>query len=303
MIDAAEIQQVRDNLFLILLPTPIPGFDYFIGSWVHMANPVAVIDVGPAVTTPALLEALAAIGVRQPEMILLSHIHIDHAGGIGPIAAAFPKTPVVCHPKAVPHLINPERLWQGSLKTLGDTARAYGRISSVDSGQVLPSDKLESSSIVCVDTPGHAAHHISFMMDKLLFAGEAGGVCLPLVDQTLYLRPATPPRFFLETSLESLDRMLALNPRQICYGHVGWRTRATQMLQAHRDQLLLWKEWIQPFRDDTSLSDPSAAMRACRRYLISKDPLLSGLAQLSAPVQVRERNFLLNSIKGYWDYL
>lgn len=302
MTTSATILHVRKDLYLILLPTPIPGFEGFIGTWVYTADPVVVIDVGPAATTPALLDALAELGLRRPDLILLTHIHIDHAGGIGTVAKAFEHTPVVCHPKAVPHLIDPERLWQGSLKTLKDTARAYGPITPTPPGQILSSDQLNFSSIVCVDTPGHAVHHISFLINDLLFAGEAGGVCLPIEDQTLYLRPATPPRFFLETSLDSLDRLLALKPQYVCYGHIGMRANAVQLLQAHRSQLLHWRDLIQPFFDKSS-SDPSVAMRECRDHILSNDDLLSGFSQLSTVVQARERTFLLNSIKGYWGYL
>lgn len=302
MTASATIKRVREDLYLIMLPIPIPGFDNFVATWVHTADPVTVIDVGPSISAPALLAALTELGVRRPERILLTHIHIDHAGGAGVVAAAFPHTPVVCHPNAVSHLIDPERLWQGSLKTLGDTARAYGPIRPVPTDQILTPDQINASSLVCVDTPGHAAHHLSFLIGDLLFAGEAGGVCLPFKDRTLYLRPATPPRFILEIYLESIDRLVALRPRSICYGHIGMRANAIQLLQAHRDQLLLWQDLIQPFCG-TAGTDPLAAMRACRASLLNNDPLLSGFSRLKNTVAARERVFLLNSIKGYWDYL
>lgn len=300
MTDKAIVQEVKKNLFLVQLPVPIPGFEGFVTSWVHTADPVAVIDTGPASTVPALLEALKVIGVDRMDYILLTHIHIDHAGGVGGVAKAFPETPVVCHPKAVPHLIDPERLWQGSLQTLGDTARAYGPIAPVAAGQVLASDQFKIPLVDCVNTPGHAAHHISFAVGDLLFAGEAGGVCLPMDSSSLYLRPATPPRFFMETHLESLDQMLALTPRYICYGHVGMRDDAAQLLQSHREQLLRWKEWILPFHRGATDSESTSAMLACREYLISEDPLLAGFAELSPAVQARENKFILNSIRGFW---
>ena len=232
----ATIQHIRDKLYLIQLPLAVPGFNGFIGAWVHTAHPAAIIDVGPATTAPLLLEALAAIGFEQPDFILLTHIHIDHAGGVCAIADAFPQSPVVCHPKAIPHLIDPDRLWQGTLKTLGDLALAYGPIAPVSPAQVIATSDLKSSDIACIETPGHAVHHISYAVHDLLFAGEAGGVCLPLAHDAYYLRPATPPRFFLNTYLESLDRLLSRSPRYICYGHVGMRPNATHLLRAHRDQ-------------------------------------------------------------------
>ncbi len=298
----AQIREIGDSLFLVSLPVPIDGFEGFICSWVHTAGPVVVIDVGPAVTSGHLLSALAELGVGHLDLILLTHIHIDHAGGIGPVAAAFPETPVVCHPKAVSHLIDPHRLWQGSLKTLGEIARVYGPIEPLPARQVLPADQLETKTITVIDTPGHSAHHISYLMGEILFAGEAAGIYLPLPGGPTYLRPATPPRFFLDTSLGSIDRLLAATPASICYGHMGRRTDAMHMLKTHRHQLLKWREWIQPWFDDGQ-GDKDVAIQLCGEDLLKKDSLMAGYYSLSPDVQKRERGFLRNAILGYWGYL
>lgn len=298
----AHIHQYTDHLYLISLPVPIKGFDGFIGTWVYAGDPVVLVDVGPAVSAPYLLSALAELGLGQPELILLTHIHIDHAGGIGMLAEAFPKTEVICHPRAVEHLIDPRRLWEGALKTLGEIAKAYESIAPVAEDRVVGSDQFHHPDIRCIESPGHAVHHISFMIDDLLFAGEAGGVCLPMRDQSLYLRPATPPRFFLETNLESIDRLVAQAPQQICYGHIGHRNNAVDMLKAHRRQLLNWREMILPFHQSAG-EEEQAAMHACAEYLLANDPLLGGFGKLPPEVQARERNFISNSIKGYWGYL
>jgi glyoxylase-like metal-dependent hydrolase (beta-lactamase superfamily II) len=298
-----RIQQYSDRLYLICLPVPIIGFDGFIGAWVYAGDPLVLVDVGPTVTSSHLLEALAELGLGAPELILLTHIHIDHAGGIGPVAAALPKAKVVCHPKGVPHLIDPERLWQGSVKTLGDIARAYESIEPVAGEQVVAMDQLDHPLIQCIETPGHAAHHVSFMIGDMLFAGEAGGVCLEVPDKTTYLRPATPPRFFLETSLKSIDRLIAQSPKKICYGHIGKRNDAVKMLQKHRRQLLHWLDLIRPFHEKANEQSAAAMQRACAEHLLTEDPLLKGFPNFSKDVQARERSFLSNSIKGYWGYL
>ena len=296
-----HIHQLGDHLYRISLPVPIPGFDEFISAWVSTADPVAVVDVGPTSTSAHLLSGLAELGVIHLDMILLTHIHIDHAGGIGPVAAQFPHAAVVCHPKGLGHLADPERLWQGSLKTLGKIAEAYGPITPVAPGQLIGADTLEHPKITAVETPGHAAHHCSYLTQGVLFAGEACGVSLPM-DDGVYLRPATPPRFFLETSLESLDRLIQLNPRQICYGHVGWRSNAMELMAAHRDQLIRWKEMVRPFFKRAA-TDTSVAMRDCAQYLVDTDPLLGGLNRMPPAVRERERGFLHNSLRGYWGYL
>ena len=303
MMDKGWIRQYQEDLFLVSLPVDIPGFDGFIGTWVCSGHPKIIVDPGPSVTVPALLAALAELDFGSPDMILLTHIHIDHSGGVGDLAAAFSQATVVCHPRAVAHLIDPRRLWQGSLTTLGDIARSYGPIQPLAAGRVRSPEQLDTPSIQCIDTPGHAPHHLSFLMDDLLFAGEVGGVHLPMEQVPVYLRPATPPRFFLETSLKSIDRVLNRAPRRICYGHVGLRDDAPEMLNAHRDQLLRWCRMIRPFYDAVKGAKDFQTMQACSQYLLDNDPLLSGFVHLPPDVQQRERTFMRNSIKGYWGYL
>jgi glyoxylase-like metal-dependent hydrolase (beta-lactamase superfamily II) len=297
-----SIHPCDDQLYRIALPVPIDGFEEFINAWVHTADPVCVIDTGPAVSSHALLAALDALDVKRLDYILLTHIHIDHAGGVRALSDAFPETPVVCHPKGVDHLADPERLWQGSLKTLGSIARAYGPIEPLHRERLCAADQLRSHAIQAVPTPGHAAHHYSYLIGDLLFAGEAAGNSLSLADGGCYLRPATPPRFFLETHLDSLDRLIAMAPERICYGHVGQQSEAGRLLTAHREQLLLWEALIRPFFTPHAEQEV-AAMAACRDHLLRHDPWLAGFASFPAAVQERERRFMLNSIKGYWEYL
>ncbi len=297
-----SIHAYGDRLFRVPLPVPLAGFEDFISAWVHTGDPVCVIDGGPAVSGGTLLAALDELGVNRLDYILLTHIHIDHAGGVQALSDAFPETRVVCHPKGIVHVAEPERLWQGSLKTLGNVARSYGPIGPVPRQRLCGADQLRSDSLSAVPTPGHAAHHYSYLLNGILFAGEAGGNCLSLADGGCYLRPATPPRFFLETYLQSLDRLIALKPERICYGHVGMQTGAGRLLRAHRDQLRHWAQLIRPFFA-AQYEDQDAAMAACRDHLLQNDPLLAGFSSLSAAVQERERSFIINSIKGYWGYL
>lgn len=303
MTSQTSIHAYGDQVYRIPLPVPIDGFDDFISAWVHTADPVCVIDPGPAVSSSALLAALDELGVKRLDYILLTHIHIDHAGGVRALSDAFPEAPVVCHPKGIGHLADPERLWQGSLKTLGRVAWAYGPIEPVPQERLSAAGQLRSETLAALPTPGHAVHHFSYLLNNgILFAGEAGGNCLSLDDGGCYLRPATPPRFFLETHLQSLDRLIALKPERICYGHVGMQSGAERLLKAHRDQLHRWEALIRPFFT-IHPEHEADAMAACRDHLLRNDSLLSGFASLPAAVQERERSFIINSIKGYWGYL
>jgi glyoxylase-like metal-dependent hydrolase (beta-lactamase superfamily II) len=298
----SNIRRMGDHLYMIPLPVSIEGFEGFISAWLYAGGPVVLIDVGPSSSNQHLLSALKEIGIRHLDGILLTHVHIDHSGAIGDIARAFPETPVVCHPKAAEHLIDPHRLWEGSLKTLGTMAQQYGPIAPVPAAQVLTADRFTEPRITAVPTPGHAPHHYSYLIDGVLVAGEAGGVCLALDNHQYYMRPATPPRFILDIYLESIDRLIAFQPQTICYGHVGAQPDAVRMLQSHRDQLQLWNRLVLPWFETTPTPD-NAALTGCLAHMLENDPRVAGFSLLSPAEQSRERFFLLNSLRGYWGYL
>lgn len=300
---AAIVHHLAPHLFLIVLTPPINGFQDFIGAWLVVGpDAVYIVDVGPAATADQLVEAIAALGVHRLDYICLTHIHIDHAGAVGHLARHFPGTPVVCHPKGTPHLLDPERLWQGTLKTLGETGRAYGPMLPVEASRIATEPQLASAPFRLIDTPGHSAHHYAIATDDYLFAGEAGGVFLPLPSGDCYLRPATPPQFFLETSLSSIDRLMAIRPEALCYGHFGMCRDGMTMLVKHREQLLFWKKTLAPEAAGGSMDAGDDADRWVD-LLLAKDPLLRGYSQLPPEVQVRERGFLRNSVKGFAGYL
>ncbi len=302
-----KIHNVADNLSLIELVPPIAGFDRFIGAWLYQDQFSFLIDVGPAVTAPFLLKALAELNITKLDYILLTHIHIDHAGGIGDIARYFPKTPIICHESGIPHLIDPTRLSQGSIKTLGDVGRAYGPIKPVNPDLLLDAKGFRAGNMTALATPGHAAHHFSYKCNQYLFAGEASGVFLTLPSGQTYLRPATPPRFFLETSLNSIEVLMAQKSKVICLGHFGvypeiLMNDTDSIFVLHKAQLLLWYRLLSKKVQQTPKHD-KAFIFSCIDFLLRKDPLLAGFTEMSCEVQIRERDFLKNSVKGFVEYL
>ncbi|WP_319521172.1 MBL fold metallo-hydrolase [uncultured Desulfosarcina sp.] len=298
-----QIHHLAPRIYQIVLTPPIKGFDNFIAAWlVRGPDAVYLVDVGPAVTVTQLTDALSELGVAHLDYICLTHIHIDHAGAIGHLALQFAGTPVICHPKGVPHIVDPERLWQGTVKTLGDTARAYERMLPVAPASIATESDLAAAPFQLLDTPGHSPHHYAIAAAECLFAGEAGGVCLPLSSGETYLRPATPPRFFLETSLASIDRIMAAAPRTICYGHFGLQNNGMQMLARHRDQILFWEKTLSTALDE-GISGSQDGYERWVDLMLRKDPNLKGFEELSLEVQERERGFLLNSVKGFAGYL
>jgi len=294
------IEKIADDLFLIPLTPPIRSFSNFISAWLYRGSSTYLIDVGPSACAPDLMFALQHLDVRQLDAILLTHIHLDHAGAIGEIAEAFPRTPIICHQSAIPHLVEPSRLWEGTKKVLGSMALSYGPIKSVAENRLQTADRFETKSIKPIITPGHAAHHVSYQSEKYLFAGETGGVFMALPKNRFYLRPATPPVFFLEEALQSVDALIACHPQKICYGHYGAHPDAVAMLQIHRRQLQTWEQLL---RTEMKKIDETERNSKCLEKLLREDKLMGTFDQLPLDIQAREEYFLKNSINGYLGYL
>jgi glyoxylase-like metal-dependent hydrolase (beta-lactamase superfamily II) len=294
---AATSHPIDQDLTLIELRPPLVGFQGFLGVWLHHGEATYLVDVGPAVTAPDLLVALAEQGVNHLDAIYLTHIHIDHAGAMGEIAAAFPETPIVVHPKGIAHLVDPTRLWEGTLKTLADTARAYGPFTPVPEGRCLPAEGDIPGPLAAIATPGHAPHHISYLGAAGLFVGEAGGVRLDLPGGGVYMRPATPPRFFSQVYLASLATLAAQRPGRLLYGHFGMTTDAS-LLHQHAEQVHLWMGVVAAVWEGYGGDSGEEVVHSCVQRLLTEDSHLSGFEHLNQTARERERSFLRNSVRG-----
>lgn len=283
---------------LIPIKQDKPGFEHFIGSWVFKADPTVVVDVGPSRSIGLLLQALYDLGIKQVDFVLLTHIHIDHAGGLAEFLNHFPMARAICHDKAVKHLVDPTNLWLGTQKALGDLAVTYGPITPVDKQRLIPHRDARVPGLEVIETPGHAPHHLSFAFHGNLFAGEAAGVYLAL-ENSEYLRPATPPVFFLKEFLESIDRLLLQGDLPILYSHFGKADRSRTMLKRSRDQLLFWERIVseEPAGGGHDLHE------RCVKRLLKEDLELKAFQGMEPEVQAREKFFLTNSVKGYLGYL
>ena len=291
--------QVSPTLFLIPLDQELPGFTAFISAWLYRGEKTFLVDPGPAATIPKLIQALDSIPVKHIDAVLLTHIHIDHAGGIGDLVRHYTDTPVICHDSAVTHLADPTRLWEGSLKTLGKTAIAYGPIRAVPKDVIITAGSYHEPFVQSIDTPGHAVHHVSYLVEKALFAGEAGGVFHRFEKDRAYLRPATPPRFFLETSIRSIDALMAVPHNVLCFGHFGISTDTPEILGAHKEQIFNWAEII---RRERSGQPENGVVEHCMARLLKADDNLACWPDMAPLVQERERVFISNSIRGFLGY-
>ncbi|MCP4756127.1 MAG: MBL fold metallo-hydrolase [Proteobacteria bacterium] len=293
--------QVFPGLYLINLDQKMVGFRDFISSWLYMGEKTTfLVDPGPTYSVDALLETLKRIGVTRIDHILLTHIHIDHAGGTGKVVEAFPEAKVVCHPKGIGHMVDPSKLWKGSLKVLGEIAESYGEILPVPENAIGFEEEIETGDghVKVTETPGHAVHHLSYSFKEYLFAGEVTGLNHSLPNKT-YARLATPPVFKLEISLASLDKAIALQPEIVCFGHYGFRKDAAEAMKTAREQLLLWTEVAREQLSDGQEDLEERIFEA----LLKNDPVFANFKYLDEDIQKREDYFVRNSIKGIVQFL
>jgi len=238
----------------------VPGvveIDTRLGGWEHvtagyfLTGPAPVlIETGSQSSLPVLLEALAEIGVGPADLagVALSHIHLDHAGAVGDVAAAFPNATVYVHPKGARHLVDPSRLVASAATVYGEALDSlYGRMGPVPAERVKA---LEDGSVIelgggrsltALHSPGHAKHHIGLhdSASGLLFVGDAVGVRLPGAGP---LRPATPPADFdLEQALASLGRFAKRSPSALALAHYGVLPGDPQVLLSEAIDVL--REW------------------------------------------------------------
>ncbi len=127
---------------LIEIKQDMPGFDHFFGSWVCQDDLAIVVDVGPANTAVRLIESLTYMGVERVDYVFLTHLHIDHCGGLAEFLDHYPMARVICHEKGIDYLTDPSKLWEGSLAVLGEIAEAYG------SPEPVAGDITENSGVI-----------------------------------------------------------------------------------------------------------------------------------------------------------
>ncbi|MGH9071646.1 MAG: MBL fold metallo-hydrolase [Acidimicrobiales bacterium] len=266
--------------------------DTMLGGWQRLTagylleGPAPIlIETGSQTSAPALLAALDALGVGREDLagVVVTHIHLDHAGGVGDVAAAFPKAKVYVHAKGARHLVDPTRLISSASQVYGVLLDSlYGRLEPTPAERVQVLRDGEEIQIgpgrvlTAIDSPGHAKHHLGLhdSSSGILFAGDAVGVRLPDVG---VLRPSVPPPDFdLELALESLRRFEARSPVALALAHYGVVTNPADLLAEATQTLRRWTEVAEAaWRSDrdiaTALSeafgeelkgvDPAAAYR------------------------------------------
>jgi glyoxylase-like metal-dependent hydrolase (beta-lactamase superfamily II) len=233
------------------IDTLLGGWERVTAGYLIEGSAPVLIETGSQSSVPVLLAALDQIGVGPEELagVAITHIHLDHAGGVGDVASAFPSATVYVHEKGARHLADPTRLIDSASRVYGPLLDSlYGRMMPTDAARLHVVADGESISVgpdrtlVAVDSPGHAKHHVGFhdSLSGVLFAGDAVGVKLP---DGGVLRPATPPPDFdLDLALNSLDKFAARRPTAIALAHYGLLEAPEELLAEAGETLREWAD-------------------------------------------------------------
>ncbi len=198
-----------------------------------------VVDPGPTVCLPTVLDAL---GGEPPRALLLTHVHLDHAGSAGSLVERYPDLPVYVHARGAPHVIDPSKLMRSAGRLYGDALGRYmgeslpvpeRNVRVLEGGETVEGFRVEY-------TPGHAWHHVSFLHEATgdAYVGDVAGVTVPPFG---FLAPPTPPPDIdLEAWRRSLDLVAAWDPRRVCITHFGPLDDVGASLDSVREGLSAW---------------------------------------------------------------
>jgi glyoxylase-like metal-dependent hydrolase (beta-lactamase superfamily II) len=200
-----------------------------------------LIDPGPQSSEHTLIEAL---GGEAPRAIVLTHIHLDHAGATGSLVRRWPELPVYVHERGAPHLIDPSKLWASASQLWPDDMdERWGETLPVpEENLTLVGDGDEIFGMRVAYTPGHASHHVSYFHEDTgwAFVGDVAGVRVPPVNHTLM--PTPPPDIDIEAWLDSLALVESWSPSTIAVTHFGAHDDVGETLDEARTELRRWAD-------------------------------------------------------------
>ncbi|WP_434581964.1 MBL fold metallo-hydrolase [Carbonactinospora thermoautotrophica] len=239
------------------IDTHMHGYSGITAGYAILGDRPCLVETGTARSAPVVRDALAELGVSPHDLatIVVTHIHLDHAGGVGDLAKMFPNAQVVVHEAGARHLVDPEKLMKSARRVFGsliddlfgpllptEATRvvALGETGSVDLGGGRRLDSYYS--------PGHAKHHVGLVDSETgdLYVGDAAGIYVP---ETADVRPATPPPDFdLDVACASLQRFRELRPTRLLFSHFGPVTAVEETLHRSEEELRLWVELVKDAR-------------------------------------------------------
>jgi glyoxylase-like metal-dependent hydrolase (beta-lactamase superfamily II) len=281
------VRALGDDVFAI--DTLMSGYDGITAAYLIRAAAPCLVETGTAKSADQVQRAVASLGVGPDDLatIAVTHIHLDHAGGVGDLARAFPRARIVVQESGAPHLVDPGRLLSSARRVFGASVvdDVFGAMTPTDAaridavGESAAVDLGAGRRLTALHSPGHARHHLGFVDEGSgdLYVGDAAGLYLP---QTNELRPATPPPDFdLDLALASLDAFAARRPERLLFSHFGPVSDVAATLARSAEELRLWVDLAREARHHGLDLDHAVAWvtertaQRYRRYLADPDLL------------------------------
>ena len=260
----------------------------------------ALVDPGPESCIEALIDGLES----EPEALLLTHIHLDHAGASGALVERFPKLEVWVHSRGAPHLADPTRLLGSAERIYGDDMqRLWGRVVPVPKENLRVLEGGETVEVAGRElevtyTPGHASHHVVYLdrTDGNAYVGDVAGVRIPPCE---FIRPPTPPPDIdVEAWEASIDAVAAMRPARLGLTHFGSVDDPAPHLDRMKDRLREQADLVRGLLDDLGDTDEAAAAfveETDRLTRASCDPETAQVFEQGAP-----RTQLWSGLRRYW---
>ena len=265
------------------IDTLMAGYRRITAGYLIRADRPCLVETGTAPSAPVVRDALAGLGIGPSDLatVVVTHIHLDHAGGTGDIARMFPAAQVVVHEFGARHLADPSRLMASARMVYGDELdQLFGTLAPTPAERITAvglTGRIDLGGGRRLDshhTPGHARHHVGLVDSASgdLYVGDAAGVYIP---DTGDLRPATPPPDFdLATALASLRTFAALAPARLLFSHYGPVAAVQETLDRAAEEINVWVDETRRARGQGLDLDHAAAMVAERtreRYAVLRD--------------------------------
>ena len=296
-----QTRAIGQNLFLIDLQTC--GFNNLIASYVVKGENISIVETGPTSSIPNLLLGLNELQINPEDVayVALSHVHIDHGGGVGTLLRSLPNAKVIVHPKGAPHLKDPAKLWAASKHTLGEVAEMFGEPEAVPENRIIVASEGKTFDVGgglnlrCVESSGHASHSLSFFepLNDGIFTGDSAGAYLVEFDTVF---PTTPPPFHPDLTLVSLDKFISLNPKVLYYSHFGKASKAVTRLLCYRAQIRLWLEIM-----DEGMRQGENPSVILERLLREDESISAAVPWLKASSMLR-KTLIENSFQGFMEF-
>lgn len=261
------VTDLGDEVFEI--DTLMGGHSGITAGYLIRSDRPCLVETGTALSAPQVIESLHSLGVGSQDLatVVVTHIHLDHAGGVGDIAAAFPMAQVVVHERGARHLVDPTKLVASAHRVFGPVMNElFGDLKPTESSRVVALGEVgvidlgSGRRLEAFHAPGHASHHVGLLDPSTgdLYTGDAAGVYVPEADE---LRPATPPPDFdLDLALASMDRMRQVAPERLLFAHYGPVSAVDSALDRSEAVLRRWVELVREARSLHMDLDHAVAM-------------------------------------------